>query len=311
MSSFRGLSDARQSPDAVMVIQADSGGAILVTCPVKYVQAREDVLTQLVADLEAIAWGFGRLSRKDVPKHAVVYYAPLAVGSDVAGGTGGGRVVDGVWVHVEIERLGLRRQIEDVVAGVRDRLGPEDGVSLRMRLKLAGPRPKRDLIAEAEAGYQEALAAVEADDLMRARAATTAAIHLAGTASGWKEVGTLPRLREVFRRIGDLERQSEPLVVGQHLERLLAACESFCVAACCGTGAFDPECTKPWLEDYGREAGLAALAELDSLLAFLASREAEGHARVLWSGLFEEALTAGAWRRFLASWRPLLDPEAG
>jgi len=80
-----------------------------------------------------ITWGPGGLSDRDVPYDACIYYAPLPPGSGAGGGMGGGVVIDGVWVHEELEKLGLRRQIEQILAGTRQRLEPEEGVSLTRR----------------------------------------------------------------------------------------------------------------------------------------------------------------------------------
>ena len=60
--AFHSLDEARRHADAAMVMEADSGGQILVTCPVRYVAASEDVLNQLLCDLENITWGRGGLA---------------------------------------------------------------------------------------------------------------------------------------------------------------------------------------------------------------------------------------------------------
>lgn len=120
--SFKNLADARAHPDAAMIMEADSGGQILVTCPVSKVQATEDVLHQLLCDLETITWGLGGLSQDNIPYDARIYYEPLPPGSGVSGGMGGGMVLDGPWMHDELEERGLRPQIEEILAGKRQRL---------------------------------------------------------------------------------------------------------------------------------------------------------------------------------------------
>jgi hypothetical protein len=54
---------------------------------------------------------------------ARVFYERLPVGSGVAGGTGGGVVANGVWLHPKLEEQGLRDAVEAVIAGERDRIG--------------------------------------------------------------------------------------------------------------------------------------------------------------------------------------------
>jgi hypothetical protein len=106
--AFKSLAEARTHPEAAMIMEADSGGQILVTCPVSKVRADEDVLHQLLCDLETITWGQGGLSETSIPYDARIYYEPLPSGSGVSGGMGGGCVLDAPWLHDELEELGLR-----------------------------------------------------------------------------------------------------------------------------------------------------------------------------------------------------------
>jgi hypothetical protein len=128
--SFKNLDEARAHPDAAMIMEADSGGQILVTCPVSKVQATEDVLHQLLCDLETITWGLGGLSGDNLLYDARIYYEPLRPGSGVSGGMGGGLVLDGPWLHDELEERGLRPQIEEILAGKRKRLQADKSVRL-------------------------------------------------------------------------------------------------------------------------------------------------------------------------------------
>jgi len=164
-----------------------------------------------------------------------------------------------------------------------------------------------DGIDEAERGYEEALAAIEAGDLIKARTVTTAAIRLARSYSRSKVIGIIPRLEGILRRIDELERQSEPLVIGDPLAALIRSCETFCVAGCCGRNAFDPGAATRWVQESAPSTATEVLVQLESLLAHLASREAKDEVRVLWSEIFEEALTADEWRSFMSTWRPFLE----
>lgn len=131
--AYKSLAEARTHPDAAMIMEADSGGQILVTCPVSKVRADEDVLQQLLCDLETITWGQGGLSETSIPYDARIYYEPLPSGSGVSGGMGGGCVLDGPWLHDELEELGLRTQIEEILAGKRRRLQSQEGVRFTRR----------------------------------------------------------------------------------------------------------------------------------------------------------------------------------
>jgi hypothetical protein len=120
--AFEGIDDARQNPDATLVMEADTGGQILVTCPVRHIRASDAVLNQLLCDLERLVSGFDSLAESDQSYEAEMYYEVLPVGSGVAGGMGGGLVVDGVWVHRELVAMGLKDQIDAVIFGRRERL---------------------------------------------------------------------------------------------------------------------------------------------------------------------------------------------
>jgi len=116
------LSDAQKNPDSVLIMAADSGGQILLTCPVRYIVASEAVLLQLLCDLETITWGGGDLAESLEPCDAQICYEILPIGAGVAGGMGGGLVVDGIWLHKELCDRGLKGQISAILAGQQERL---------------------------------------------------------------------------------------------------------------------------------------------------------------------------------------------
>jgi hypothetical protein len=112
--ALRSLDEAREVPDAVVVMEGDYGGSIYLTCPVRHVRCDEPTLQQLLRDLDDRDW-------KD-PEGTGLYYERARVGSGIAGGTGGGVVADGVWLHPELKKLGLASRVEAVIAGERERI---------------------------------------------------------------------------------------------------------------------------------------------------------------------------------------------
>jgi hypothetical protein len=116
---FQNIDEARSHPDATMVMEADAGGQILLTCPVKYVLADVTVLARLLSDLETISWGPGFDPDDPGPSvNAAMYFESHARGEVIGGGMGGGEVVDGLWLHPRLDReLFLRKPVEDVLAG--------------------------------------------------------------------------------------------------------------------------------------------------------------------------------------------------
>jgi hypothetical protein len=120
--NYRTIEEARCDPNAALVMEADSGGQILLTCPVRHVRATDAALRQLLVDLECISWGTGFDPQCREPFDAEMFFEPAPVGAGVAGGMGGGAVVDGAWLHPELEHLLLRPQVEEILNGLRERL---------------------------------------------------------------------------------------------------------------------------------------------------------------------------------------------
>lgn len=113
-TAFENLVVARAHPDSVLIFEGDYGGMIYLAVPARLVACGEDTLEQLLADIDSVCWGDSG--------GAGLYFEVLPVGSHVAGGMGGGRVVDGVWLHADLEMLLLRPEIVAVLAGRAARL---------------------------------------------------------------------------------------------------------------------------------------------------------------------------------------------
>jgi hypothetical protein len=109
------LRRAQAREDYPVVMQGDDGGSIYLTCQAVQVRCDQGALTALLEALDARYWNDRDMAR--------VFYERLPVGSGVAGGTGGGVVANGVWLHPKLEEQGLRDAVEAVIAGERDRIG--------------------------------------------------------------------------------------------------------------------------------------------------------------------------------------------
>ena len=113
--ALKSLDDAKLTSDAAIVMEGDYGGSIYLTCPARLVRCDESTLRQLLLDLDEYDW--------NDPDGVGLYYEVAPAGSGIVGGTGGGIVTDGVWLHPVLEAEGLRERVEAVVAGERERLG--------------------------------------------------------------------------------------------------------------------------------------------------------------------------------------------
>lgn len=112
--SYSSLEEAKRDPTALFVLVADSGGQLLVTCPVRHVAASRECLLQLLADLEAITWGIGFCAQDTADD--------ICDGEMYFEAEGFRPAVDGVWCDEELTGLGLTSQVTDVVTARSERL---------------------------------------------------------------------------------------------------------------------------------------------------------------------------------------------
>ena len=111
---LEGFEAARNCPNSIVILEGDDGGTIYLTIPACTVSCSEVALNQLLSDIDGMCWADPTMRR--------VVYEVLAIGEVVAGGMGGGRVLDGLWLHPEVEKLGVRQDIEDVLRGQLDQI---------------------------------------------------------------------------------------------------------------------------------------------------------------------------------------------
>ena len=105
---------AREHPGSVAIFEGDYGGTIYLTIPVRGVACGEAALKQLLFDIDTMCWSD--------PRGARLVYEVVPVGAGVAGGMGGGQVVDGLWLHPMVEALGVREGIQQVLNGQREHI---------------------------------------------------------------------------------------------------------------------------------------------------------------------------------------------
>jgi hypothetical protein len=113
-TAFTTFVAAREHPSSVVIFEGDYGGTIYLTTPVSHANCDEIALKQLLLDIDAMCWADSQGAR--------VVYEVVPVGAGVAGGMGGGQVVDGLWLHSEVEAFGVREDIQQALAGQRQRI---------------------------------------------------------------------------------------------------------------------------------------------------------------------------------------------
>lgn len=114
--AYPSLEEALNHRDSTVILEGDDGGTIYLVVPADQVRCDEAILRRLLADIDRMCW-------KD-PDMTRLVFERRPVGSAVSGGMGGGKVGDALWLHHEIEALGVRREIEEVLAGQEYRLDP-------------------------------------------------------------------------------------------------------------------------------------------------------------------------------------------
>ena len=110
---FCSLSEATAN-NAIVVLQGDDGGQIYLTCPAANVKCTEADLQRLLGYLDSKAW-------KDLGSAGIFYESPSQERT-VAGGMGGGLVVEGVWLHSRFVDMGIEEKVKKFIEGQSNRL---------------------------------------------------------------------------------------------------------------------------------------------------------------------------------------------
>jgi hypothetical protein len=111
--ALKSFQAARNHRDSIVILEGDDGGTIYLTVPVYKVTCGEIPLHHLLSDIDAICW--------NDPGMALCFMKScLSEGLSPVGWAG--RVIDGLWLHPKVEQLGVRRDIEQVLNGQRERI---------------------------------------------------------------------------------------------------------------------------------------------------------------------------------------------
>ena len=111
---LRSLEEARQHPEGMIIFEGDYGGTIYLTAPAHKTLCDEATLNQLLTDIDVTYWNDAQ--------GAKIYYEKKPVGSIVAGGMGGGKVLDKLWLHEKINKPDLEKQVNEILAGTRKKI---------------------------------------------------------------------------------------------------------------------------------------------------------------------------------------------
>lgn len=95
------MEEARNTPNAIVVLDGDYGGQVYATCPVKYLNSSitHSQLEAICKQLSAWEW--------EQDDDWQVSYQIKEVGRGVWGGMGGGLVEDGLWMHPKLSEQSI------------------------------------------------------------------------------------------------------------------------------------------------------------------------------------------------------------
>ena len=114
--AYPSFAEAQIDENAVIILEAARGEQIYLTCNIRAVHCSEETLNRLLKDLDRVAWSGGE------PDQARILYERHRPDTVLAGGTGGGRVTNDLWIHQQFERFDLTERIKAVIAGVESQL---------------------------------------------------------------------------------------------------------------------------------------------------------------------------------------------
>lgn len=114
--AYHSMTEAREDPDAAVVLSADYGGTIFLTVPVRLCKCTLEALETLISDLDAVTWFSGD------PTIATVALERHPVGTGVTGGDGGGIIIEGVGTHPKRLPGEMARQAAEIIQAERDRI---------------------------------------------------------------------------------------------------------------------------------------------------------------------------------------------
>jgi len=106
--------EALLAGDSFVIFEGDWGGQIYLVCPMHLVRCSLKTLSQLLTDMDRIAWSESEGTGMFFERHEV--------GDGIAGGMGGGHALAGLWIHRTFAWRGLRKRIQAVLSGERPAL---------------------------------------------------------------------------------------------------------------------------------------------------------------------------------------------
>jgi hypothetical protein len=107
--TLKSLEEARTMHHTAVVLQGGALGQIYLTVPVEHVACDETTLVGLLRAIDALA--------HDDPGRTVLSFELAPIGSGIAGGVGGASVVDGIWVHPNLDGTEAERLAERAIYG--------------------------------------------------------------------------------------------------------------------------------------------------------------------------------------------------
>lgn len=113
--NLNSLEEAKGFSDGVVIFEGDFGGVIYLVCIASLVKCSLLVLNQLLQDLDSLTWGKQN-------KGSAIFYERHQIGDLIAGGSGGGKVTNGIWLNPRFFGLNFQPKVEEIINGQSDKL---------------------------------------------------------------------------------------------------------------------------------------------------------------------------------------------
>jgi hypothetical protein len=108
---LRTLEQARDTPNAYLIMEGDWGGQIYLTAPVHLLRCTSSDLASLLAELDDHAWSCNEGAG------CGFFFETRGPLEGVSGGMGGGITMPDIWLHPDLVQAGFEARVRQILLG--------------------------------------------------------------------------------------------------------------------------------------------------------------------------------------------------
>lgn len=95
--ALKNFEEAKKHKDAYLIMEGDYGGQIYLSIPVRLVKCSKIIMDKLLQIIDEIQW--------NDEDGAGIYFERLKIGENITGGMDGGKALNSIWVHENLENF--------------------------------------------------------------------------------------------------------------------------------------------------------------------------------------------------------------